>query len=404
MPTLTRPACALAILSLVWAGCDNKNKTEGDATLDSPLDTLEVTDGADLDDSQPDTTGDPTADVPDAETDAETDTTLDAEDAHEVEDCVPDGSVGVDPSDGTAACAKVAACVAPSAPADSAASCMTFGLLGGWQPLYGRARDLQIVDGLNQLWQVVMDNAADVAAASDCDEVFRVLNSGTPSDTCTLLSASFPAWPTGCRGGDLVYCVNVDPTNTDGREVVVSCGTGTSCQTVMGVMSACFIADCTVRDEDAVCRDGNIDQCVSPGRHLVLDCDALARGAGGVCEMIDDGSGTGALTAGCVPTGAACDESTFTNSCSEDLLTRCAQGHEFVTDCTDIGAEWLCSGVSRECIPDVTTWTCTTPRGGLCDCDDLVFCDATVGADVRLDCSEYGMSCAEDTDGAMCVP
>jgi hypothetical protein len=390
---------ALVVASLIWSGCGDKTKSEDDTAVDTVPDTIADTTADD--DPVPDT-------IDDADATADPDVVEDGDvmDAPDVDDCVPDGTVGSPPSDATAACAMVGACVNPSDPSSAAGSCMTFGLLGDWQPLYGRARDIQVIEGLNNLWQAVHDNATAVAAATDCDDLFRVLNGGSASTDCTLLSADFPAWPTGCRSGDLVYCVNVDPTNTDGREVVVPCSAGTSCQTVMGLMSACFVNDCTTADDEAVCRGGNIDQCVMAGRHMIIDCDELARGAGGECAMIDDGSGTGSLTAGCIPTGDACDSSAFTDTCVSAVLTRCAEDHEYDTSCADIGTDWDCSDSTPDCIPDLSAWTCTVPRGGVCDCDDLVFCDATAGQDVRIVCADYGLrTCEVDgTGAAMCAP
>jgi hypothetical protein len=413
--TCTRALWAAALAAagtICWAGCGSKSSGDEDTTVDVLVDAPDGGDAADdttLDtasdvplDTAADTTAD-TFDDPGADTSADVveDATGDA-DAPDAADCVPDGVTGSEPTDATAACARIAACIDPDDPAGVAGQCLTFGALGGWQPLYGT---IQMMDGLNRLWQVIHGHADDVAGAADCDAAFQVLNGGTPSSSCTLTSASLPAWPTGCRGDDQVFCVNVDPSNTDGREVLVPCFGTTACQTIVGVLSGCFHDDCSTAEDEASCVDGDIDQCVMPGRHLVIDCDEMSQGAGGVCGMVDDGSG--GTTAGCRPLGTECDETSFTNTCSGTELTRCAEGHEYTTDCTDIDAEadWECAAATGECVPDLASWACTTPRGGICDCDDLIFCDVTVGEDVRIHCPDYGLrTCEVGADGAMCVP
>jgi hypothetical protein len=203
----------------------------------------------------------------------------------------------------------------------------------------------------------------------------------------------------------VIYCVNVDPTTDAGREIIVPCTSPSACQSVYGGFASCFMTDCTTADSDPLCRSGNIDQCIASGTHLVIDCSAISMGAGGHCAMVDDGTGTGTDVAACIPSGSACDETSYTDSCSGDDLLRCEMGHEYATDCTDIDTGWSCNSTAGECTPDVSSWTCTVTEGGVCDCDDLVFCDFTVGADVRLHCPDYGLSTCDDSAGeASCVP
>jgi hypothetical protein len=271
--------------------------------------------------------------------------------------------------------------------------------------LYGNGGALLIQELIYGLWTEVFANAACIAAAADCDGVFSCMHGGEASPGCTLPDASLPAFPSGCDGSDVTICVNVIPTDDSGREVLVPCRGGRICRGISGVFAGCFLPDCTTTDPDPVCRDGDIDQCILAGVHANFDCDVLSRGSGGTCEMVDDGSGTGTMEPACVPTGAACDETTYTPSCSGTSTMRCALGHEYPTDCSDIQPGWSCNPTNGECIPDVLSWECTVPDRGICDCDDILFCDPTVGHDVRIPCADLDLRTCEDSGaGVHCIP
>jgi hypothetical protein len=378
------------------AACGGKDGMEGDADVGEP----DVADASDLTDGVEDPVGDPELDGevdPDAAGDPGEDPGDDAAD-----DCVT-SDVGSAPGDLTDACARMAICIDPGNPRDNAGSCLLISLLGDWQPAYGEWRQILTAEAATTLWGEVDANSSCIAAASDCDAAWQCLHGGTTSPTCTLPRPSIAAWPTGCDGGDVVYCINVDPTTTGGREITVACAGSTTCMSLGGVYAGCFTSDCTSVDADPVCRSDDIDQCVASGMHMVIDCGEMARGAGGVCAMVDDGAG--GTVASCVPTGSTCDASSYTDHCSGDDLVRCELDHEYASDCTAIGTGWTCNSTSAECVPDVSSWTCTVTEGGECDCDDLLFCDITVGADVRLHCPDYGLrTCAEGGGEAACVP
>ena len=394
---VTVAACALI------AGCGSKSKSDADAdAAPDGVDAADMTEG--VDEPVVDPVEDGTVE-PDVDEDPVEDPVSDATDAppDHPDDCVT-GDVGATPSDLTDACVRMAACVDPSNPRDNAGGCLLISLLGDWQPLYGDWREILIADGANMMWGEVIANASCIAAASDCDGAFACLHGGTTSPTCTLTSADLSAWPVGCSSGDLTVCVNVDPTTTGGREIIVPCPGTTSCASLGTAFAGCFTSDCTTADADPVCRSGNIDQCIASGMHLTIDCDALAMGAGGVCEMVDDGTGTGTTVASCVPTGSTCDSSSYTDSCSGDDLMRCELGHEYATDCTDVASGWTCSSTSAECVPDISSWTCSVTEGGECDCEDLLFCDITAGADVRLHCPDYGYGWCDDSGTTTCIP
>ena len=400
-----RSKLIVLVACVVLVGCGSKKKDgDADAAPDG-VDVMDMTEGVD------DPVEDPVEDgEPDGEEDPEVDPVEDP--VEEVEDAPPDhptdcvtGDAGTAPSDLTDACVRMAACIDEDNPRDNAGACLLVSLLGDWQPLYGDWRELLVADGVNMVWDEVIANATCIATATDCDGAFRCLNGDTASPTCTLSDASIAAWPTGCSGGNLTVCVNVDPATTGGREITVPCPGTTTCASVGTGFAGCFTTDCTTAETAPTCRGGNIDQCVAPSMHLVIDCSDLSNGAGGVCEMIDDGTGTGTTVASCRPTGPTCDPSSYTDSCSGDDLMRCELGHEYASDCTDIASGWSCSSTSAECVPDYSSWTCTVTEGGECDCEDLLFCDITAGTDVRLHCPEYGYGWCDDSgSAATCVP
>ena len=374
-------------------GCGGKgggDDTGLDVTPDPDADTTEGVD-VPVDAPEEDTAGDVAVD--------------DAAGADPVEDpaedeCVPSG-VGSAPTEVTAACARVASCIDPADPGPVARNCLVMSLVADWQPLYGTQRDILLAGSARSLWIQVFAHAACVAASIDCDEAFECMHGGTTSPACTLASPDMGAWPIDCSGADVVYCINVDPSDVSGREIVVPCAGGASCQ-VRGPIATCFYSDCTTPDSAPQCRAGSIDQCIAAGTHLVVDCDALSRGSGGACAMVDDGTGTPVAT--CIPTGPSCDPVTFVDRCEGTDLVRCELDHEYSADCADVDTGWRCNSTSGECVPDVTGWTCTVDESGLCDCDDLVFCDPTEGLDVRIDCTDYGMTCQVVDGEAGCVP
>lgn len=389
----------LTLIGALVAGCGGKSKKDSDADVSEEPDAVDVPDMTEGVEDSLDVADDGTAD-PDAVEDPAADTVDDGVDA--TDDCEISG-VGAAPGDLADSCARIAECVDPANPRDNAGECLHVSILGDWQPVYGDWLGILLGEGTMRMWGEVESQASCIAAAADCDGAFQCLHAGTASPSCTLAISGVPAWPVGCSGDDLVVCVNVDPLTISGREVIVPCPAATTCSTLGIALAGCFSSDCTTPDTAPTCRMGNIDHCVSAGRHLVINCSEMAKGVGGTCEMVDDGTGT--LSASCVPTGAACDPVSDADYCDGDDLVRCALGHEYASDCTDIGSGWSCNSTLAECEPDTSGWTCTATESGTCDCEDIIFCDVTVGTDVRLHCPDYGLrTCDYAGIQADCIP
>jgi len=391
-----KPALAAICLgSLLAAGCGGKGKNR-DADAE---DAADVPDGADaIVDADPDVAPDA---VPDADPDVPVDGASDGGDEPDVEDdCVTSG-VGSPPEADLDACLRVASCIAP--PGDGPRSAMEFcyyrHYLEGY-PIFGEAMELFGMGMYMTIFAEIDGNVDCIGTATDCDAVFACMSGGSASASCTTPGVDVPIFGRSCSGDVLTLCINTVAGTTDGRTFEHDCtDDGLECVTLGTLGAACMQTDCTTAG-DPTCDGRDIDWCIAPGAHVVISCDEWARGSGGRCDDMDPS--TTVVEPGCVPRSRGCDSTSDAPYCDGDDLVECDGDFDrWVSfDCTSIGAGWSCNDAADppDCEPDTSGWTCTLPPEPACDCDDVVICNMFTGADMRLECPDYGYSTCGDVD------
>jgi hypothetical protein len=267
-------------------------------------------------------------------------------------------------------------------------------------PLYGPAMELFGMGMFMTVFAEIDGNADCIAAASGCDAVFGCMSGGSTSASCSTPDVDVPVFGQSCSGDVLTLCINTVEGSTDGRTFEHDCtDDGLECVS-LGMMGAgCMRTDCTTAGDPA-CDGRDIDWCIGPGAHVVISCDEWAHGSGGRCDDVDPS--TIEVEPGCVPRGRGCDSTSDAPTCDGDDLVECdADFDRWVTfDCTSLGTDWHCDDSSdpEECAPDTSGWTCTVPPEPASDCDDMVICNVFTGADMRVECPDYGYSTCGDID------
>jgi predicted small lipoprotein YifL len=381
-------AMIVLLVALVLGACGGKGGESDEDATDVP-DVEDVTDGT-------------TDTGPDVELDVEPDVEPDAADVVEDEgpECIP-GSVGSPPSEAMDACMKAGGCI--TLPDSGEGGFMEFCVMRSFFeiiPIYAEPMELFGVGMFLDFFDDVDANTACIAAAADCDGVFRCLNGGADSPACSLPDPGMPVWGDSCTDDVLDLCMNVEQGTTNGRIIQHDCSAdGLSCVTLGAIGAGCMQTDCATAG-DPTCDGDDVDYCILSGAHMVFDCDEMSHGAGGTCGDVDPS--TGDVEVGCVPSGAACDPLSDTPYCTAQRLHECDPDFEqwIRIDCTDIGTDWGCeesSGVG-DCVPDITGWTCTLSPEPECDCDDVILCDPFAGSDLRIHCPDYDLRTCGDTD------
>jgi len=262
--------------------------------------------------------------------------------------------------------------------------------------------------GLRYFADAVAAHETCIAAAADCDGVFRCLNNNAASPTCTLetFQAGFRGFSTHCADSTtLELCYGDYAGALTGRIIKVPCpASGPTCVDT-GSMggSFCVKTDCSVHEDVATCSGDLVQQCYVSGAamHIERDCSQVNPGAGSTCGDADPR--TSGLQAGCGPTGASCAGATDTTVCNGQLVDMCnSTFSQWYTrgDCSAAGPNVYCSADEQYNIPctvDETNQPCQY-KDPVCDCDDFVVCDPKRDTDTRFHCPDYGYRTCGDAD------
>jgi hypothetical protein len=259
---------------------------------------------------------------------------------------------------------------------------------------YGNATQILMMNYAGYYATEVASHESCVANAANCEAVFKCVNGGADSATCTVPAVSVLAYGASCTGNILNVCRQTVLNTTQGRFMQHDCTLdGLVC--VQGSTgAACAKADCSTAGNATCLGDGKtVDYCVAPGVHITIDCAARAGLSGGQCS-----------NGACVPTGAACtssDPETCTNANAVAQFCHSTY-HQWVGEvCADLSANFKCysQGNLAACVADPAMINCgTTPY---CDCDDLITCDVGYdGLPMRVHCPDYGFATCGDRDPA----
>jgi hypothetical protein len=245
----------------------------------------------------------------------------------------------------------------------------------------------RVSDGTDD--QLVASLVDCVKAAPDC----------AAAKACTAATSAQVA---ACAGGSASTCVGDVLVECDGSDTpdAIDCGAaGLVCGQTAGGGAACGTASCDPATTPPTCDGLLAVSCDEAGVLVAKDCRVTmtvsCSGTAGemTCQSrVGETCGIVDGEAECVGTGAACDESTYQNSCDGSVMVTCSGGAVGELDCAAFDPGFACrieghgqtgcAPSATEC--DVETYVESCAKGV------ITFC--LLGELTTVDCTSFGYS------------